>query len=387
MPYTYNPLLEAGLDQTGSGAPGDITAVNAGTGLSGGGTTGDVTLSLANTAVAAGTYSLATVTVDAQGRITAASSGSATTPGGSTTQIQFNNAGAFGGIASSAVGASGDITLSLNGAASVPPFKLAGTWFTGGTATTTKPQVLIEPSGTTSTAWNTSGTGIGVNAASGFTGNLLDLQVNGTSQAKFPAAGGLTISGQYGVNLAGNAPPAAYRIQGANNNYIDIGNLGHFRFVGASNTDNLSIVYQGLLQVANIGGYAWTSSSNTQGTVDLVLYRDAANTLAQRNGTSAQTIRVYNTYTDASNYERLSTTWSSNVCYTKPENAGTGSARLYVPVTGSTTVASLPSASTAGAGARAFVTDATATTFLSTVAGGGANKVPVVSDGTNWLIG
>ena len=45
------------------------------------------------------------------------------------------------------------------------------------------------------------------------------------------------------------------------------------------------------------------------------------------------------------------------------------------------------SASTAGAGSRAFVTDATVTTFLSTVAGGGANKVPVVSDGTNWLIG
>lgn len=51
------------------------------------------------------------------------------------------------------------------------------------------------------------------------------------------------------------------------------------------------------------------------------------------------------------------------------------------------TVAQLPSAATAGAGARAFVTDATATTFLSTVAGTGANKVPVVSDGTNWLIG
>lgn len=54
---------------------------------------------------------------------------------------------------------------------------------------------------------------------------------------------------------------------------------------------------------------------------------------------------------------------------------------------GSTTVASLPSASTAGAGARSFVTDANATTFHATVAGGGANKVPVVSDGTNWLIG
>lgn len=51
------------------------------------------------------------------------------------------------------------------------------------------------------------------------------------------------------------------------------------------------------------------------------------------------------------------------------------------------TVGTVPSASAAGAGARSFVTDATATTFMSVVAGGGANKVPVVSDGTNWLIG
>jgi hypothetical protein len=53
----------------------------------------------------------------------------------------------------------------------------------------------------------------------------------------------------------------------------------------------------------------------------------------------------------------------------------------------STTVAALPSASVAGAGSRSFVTDANATTFLSVVAGGGANKVPVVSNGANWLIG
>jgi len=33
------------------------------------------------------------------------------------------------------------------------------------------------------------------------------------------------------------------------------------------------------------------------------------------------------------------------------------------------------------------VTDATVTTFNSTVAGSGSNKVPVVSDGTSWLIG
>lgn len=39
------------------------------------------------------------------------------------------------------------------------------------------------------------------------------------------------------------------------------------------------------------------------------------------------------------------------------------------------------------AGARAFVTNATATTFASVVAGGGANSVPVYHDGTNWRIG
>jgi hypothetical protein len=54
---------------------------------------------------------------------------------------------------------------------------------------------------------------------------------------------------------------------------------------------------------------------------------------------------------------------------------------------GTLTVATLPAAATAGAGARAFVTDANATTFASIVAAGGANGVPVYSDGTNWRIG
>jgi hypothetical protein len=58
-----------------------------------------------------------------------------------------------------------------------------------------------------------------------------------------------------------------------------------------------------------------------------------------------------------------------------------------IPPTTAFTVATLPSAATSGAGARAFVSDANATTFASTVAGGGANKVPVYSDGTNWKIG
>lgn len=52
-----------------------------------------------------------------------------------------------------------------------------------------------------------------------------------------------------------------------------------------------------------------------------------------------------------------------------------------------TIVGNLPNPISAGAGARAFVTDATTNGFLDRVYGGGTNKVPVVSDGSNWLVG
>ncbi len=51
------------------------------------------------------------------------------------------------------------------------------------------------------------------------------------------------------------------------------------------------------------------------------------------------------------------------------------------------TVATLPSAVASGAGARAFVTDSSVSTFGTTVAAGGAINVPVYSDGTNWKVG
>lgn len=57
------------------------------------------------------------------------------------------------------------------------------------------------------------------------------------------------------------------------------------------------------------------------------------------------------------------------------------------PTTHIVTVANLPAAA-ANKNVRGYmVTNATATTFWSIVAGGGANIVPVISDGTNWRIG
>jgi hypothetical protein len=60
----------------------------------------------------------------------------------------------------------------------------------------------------------------------------------------------------------------------------------------------------------------------------------------------------------------------------------------YVETLAALTVATLPAAGGwQGPYTRHTVTDANATTFNSIVAGGGANVVPVFSDGTNWRIG
>ena len=239
------------------------------------------------------------------------------TPGGTTGQIQWNSSGSFAGVSGSTVGATGDITLSLNGAASTPPLKLTGTWFTGGTGTTTKPQFLIEPTGTTSTAWSTSGTGLGVNAASGFTGNLLDLQVNGTSKLKITSAGLLRAEG--GGVLPGGVESGLHI---GTNRYFGLrstsATVTAFYLQNSSSGNKQSTI--GILGSSNARhGSLLISASNA------ILLESTDDIVEQYRTTNAQTYRLYNTYTDASNYERAYLRWASNVLEIGTEGAGTGS--------------------------------------------------------------
>lgn len=79
--------------------------------------------------------------------------------------------------------------------------------------------------------------------------------------------------------------------------------------------------------LAVTGGVSIGSSDAFSISTDVLLRRDAANTLALRNGTAAQAFNVYRTFTDASNYERGTIKWNSNTLEVCSERAGTGAAR------------------------------------------------------------
>jgi hypothetical protein len=216
---------------------------------------------------------------------------------------------------------------------------VTGTWFTGGTSTTTKPQVLIEPTGATSTAWSTSGTGLGVNAASGFVGRLLDLQVNGTSA--FNVSSGGTISSVVGAGAALALGGLTFTRRSGSGNY----NFLFFDVPGVS-ANKVGVINSGgsfgwgyLVANDGVGYIGFGDVFN--GDFRAGFYSPANDTLEQRRGTNAQTFRVYNTLTGTNvgatgNYERGFLKWNSSVLELGTEVGSGGGTVRPVRITAAT---------------------------------------------------
>lgn len=245
-----------------------------------------------------------------------AQSGGGGSPGGSTTQIQYNSAGSFAGAAALTYATSGDLLTVTAQAATDKPLIVKG----------------AASQSANLTEWrNSSGT---VLASVSSTGSSYS-NAGFSSDLYTTATGATTISSNGGRKIV---IPAT------------IGGLHMF----SGSTREVYWNWDGI-GLRSDAVYAWNNSTTVNVSPgDTSLCRLGAAKVGVGNGNS---------------------------------NNSSGQIVAAVVQTTSATVATLPSASTVGAGSRSFVTDATSTTYLSTVAGGGANKVPVVSDGTNWLIG
>jgi len=165
--------------------------------------------------------------------------------------------------------------------ASVPALTTTGAWFTGGTSTTTKPHVLIEASGATSNNWSTLGTGLGVNAPSGFGGHLINLQVNGVNAFRVFANGSTVSAGS--VTCAGNVFAFAFdgssRITSFADNTITLLNSG--------STDFARLQFGG---ITSSFPALQTASSNTQTALTATFTNGSANIITAANTFAANDV-------------------------------------------------------------------------------------------------
>ncbi len=194
---------------------------------------------------------------------------------------------------------------------------------------------------------------------------------------------GLSLAANYGLAIADGAPGvttsklysiATGSLQWSGSTVLTSGNIGGFSFYQAPYTNLTSIGSlanaAGLLRNDGTGVFSYDTTAYLSGTkVDSFNTRTGAVVLSSADVTTALGFTPINKAGD-----------------TGVGDLSIGALTATTTKTSVYTVATLP----AGVdGMRAFVTDATATTFASVVAGGGTNHVPVYYDGgaSSWKIG
>jgi hypothetical protein len=235
---------------------------------------------------------------------------------GSNTQVQFNSSGSLAGD-SGFTFSSTNKALTLGGAtitANAPVLDLTQTW--------NNAAVLF-----TGFKFNVTDT------ASNVSSLLFDLQVGAATKFSIRKDGVVNFyGGQYGIILRDTSG----NIRGS----IDTYSSGYG--LGQPNLQQLSFMTDGIFRFTSSAAFGWSSATNpSANAADVTLFRDAASVLALRTGTTAQTFRLYNTFTDASNYERGKFEWASNVLRIGTEKLGTGSARAVELQTDGTTALTL----------------------------------------------
>ena len=239
------------------------------------------------------------------------------------------------------------------------------------------------------TTWTDSGTtysGVKLNVtdtASASGSLLMDLQAGGTSKFKVDKTGSTTFSGSAQLP-AGSVGSLALR--------MDVSTYGLYKgatqgggavITTCAGVGVFAVGQNNGIGVVNIGPYCFSTAINA--TADLILARDAANTLAQRNGTNAQTFRIYNT-TDAgiANYERGFLKWDSNVLKIGTEKDGTGTARALELQTDGTTRLTIGSTGGISASNTITITPSSTSGYGVTVTGGGVGGNLRLRNGTGF---